>query len=161
MAFVDQNLISGETVRYRTGLHWVVLVVPIILGFFGLVHASIVAVSGSYGVAVGLLLLASSIAAIGFLRRMSAEFAVTNKRVILKAGLIRRASMELLLNKVESISVNQGLLGRILGYGTIIVRGTGGTAEPFANVRYALEFRRQVQEQIDQSQTAMTARAGS
>jgi uncharacterized membrane protein YdbT with pleckstrin-like domain len=161
MAFADQNLISGETVHYQTGLHWVVLVAPIALGVvFGLTSLMLI-FSSFVGIGLILLLMTALIVASGFLRRASSEFAVTNKRVILKAGLIRRTSLELLLNKIESVGVNQGLLGRALGYGTIVVRGTGGTAEPFTTVRHALEFRRQVQEQIDRSQSAMSARAGS
>jgi uncharacterized membrane protein YdbT with pleckstrin-like domain len=78
----------------------------------------------------------------------SSEFAVTNKRVIVKAGFIRRVSLELLLTKVESISVNQGILGRIMGYGTIEVRGTGNTKERIPNIADPLGFRRKVQEQI-------------
>ena len=127
--------------HYRTGFHWIVLVTPIVAGFLiGLLSlAAFLSGSGGYGVCV--LLVAVLIVASAFLRRSSAEFAVTNKRVILKAGLMRRRSIELLNNKIESISVNQGLLGRGLDYGTVIVRGTGGTAEPFPAVRYALEFR--------------------
>ena len=138
-----------------------VLVTPIVAGFFiGLLSLGAF-LSGSAGSGACVLLVAVLIVASAFLRRSSAEFAVTNKRVILKAGLIRRRSIELLNNKIESISVNQGLLGRGLDHGTVIVRGIGGTAEPFPAVRYALEFRRQVQEQIERSQTAMGARAGS
>jgi uncharacterized membrane protein YdbT with pleckstrin-like domain len=72
---------------------------------------------------------------------------VTTKRVIIKVGLVRRRSVELLLRQVEAIRVEQGILGRILGYGTIIVGGTGGTAEPFSEIAAPLEFRRQVQMQ--------------
>jgi uncharacterized membrane protein YdbT with pleckstrin-like domain len=161
MAYVDQHLISGETVQYRTGFHSVVLVAPTIAGLF-LGFLSLAAfLSGNAGIGVWVLLVAALIVASAFLRRSSAEFAVTNKRVILKAGFMRRRSIELLINKIESIAVNQGLLGRMLDYGTVVVRGTGGTAEPFPTVRYALEFRRQVQEQIERCQTAMGARAGS
>jgi uncharacterized membrane protein YdbT with pleckstrin-like domain len=77
--------------------------------------------------------------------------AVTNKRVIIKTGLLRRRTFELLLSKVESIGVEEGLMGRMFGYGSVVVRGTGGTPEPFANVGHPLEFRRQVQQQIEAS----------
>ena len=76
---------------------------------------------------------------------LSSEFAVTNKRVLIKVGLIRRHSLELLLQKVEGIGVDQTLTGRILGYGTITVTGTGGTRESFQRISRPLEFRRQVQ----------------
>ena len=72
--------------------------------------------------------------------------AVTNKRVIIKVGLISRRTAELNLNKVENIGVNQSILGRILNYGTITVVGTGGTHEQFRWVASPIEFRRAVQE---------------
>jgi uncharacterized membrane protein YdbT with pleckstrin-like domain len=64
---------------------------------------------------------------------------------LIKVGLIRRHSLELLLQKVEGIGVDQGILGRILGYGTITVSGVGGTQEAFRMISNPLEFRRQVQ----------------
>ena len=80
--------------------------------------------------------------------RMTSEFAVTNKRVLIKTGLIRRHSLETLLGKVESIGVSQSILGRILGFGTIVVSGTGGSKEPFHRIANPMMFRRRVQEQI-------------
>jgi hypothetical protein len=77
----------------------------------------------------------------------SAEFAVTNKRVLIKVGVLRRRSLEILLSKVETISVDQPILGRLLGYGSLTVGGTGGTKEVFHLIRGPLEFRRHVQEQ--------------
>ena len=78
----------------------------------------------------------------------SAEFAVTNKRVILKTGFIQSKTEEMFLNKIESVGVDQTLTGRILGFGSIVIRGTGGSLEPFHRVSAPLEFRKQIQEQI-------------
>jgi uncharacterized membrane protein YdbT with pleckstrin-like domain len=75
----------------------------------------------------------------------SSEFAVTNKRVIIKVGVMQRRTLELMLTKVEAISVTQGLLGQLFGCGTIMVTGTGGTREPFDNISSPLQFRRAVQ----------------
>jgi uncharacterized membrane protein YdbT with pleckstrin-like domain len=80
-----------------------------------------------------------------FIRRRSCEFAVTTKRVIIKVGLVSRRSVEILLAKVEAITVDQTLLGRIFGYGSITIIGTGGTREPFHLISDPLEFRRQAQ----------------
>ncbi len=76
---------------------------------------------------------------------LTSEFAVTNKRVLVKVGFISRHTLELLLSKVETVGVDQSILGRILGYGTIVVIGTGGTREPFRAITDPLEFRHQVQ----------------
>ena len=78
---------------------------------------------------------------------ITTELAVTTKRVISKRGLISRKTVELNLAKVEAIGVNQSILGRILGYGTVTVVGTGGTKEPFLYIASPLEFRRVVQAQ--------------
>ena len=86
-----------------------------------------------------------------FVNYASSEFGVSNKRVLMKTGFLARHSLETLLSKVESIGVHQGLLGRILGFGTIIIGGTGGSKEAFFGIRAPLEFRRRVQEQIVQA----------
>ena len=88
------------------------------------------------------------------MRRNATEMAVTSKRVIVKVGLLRRDTIEIFLSKVESVRVDQGLLGRVLGYGNIIVRGTGGSAEHFKDVRSPMEFRRQVQQQSEDRVTS-------
>ena len=68
---------------------------------------------------------------LGMVRRNATEMAVTSRRVVIKMGLASRKTIEMLLNKVESIEVSETAFGRMLGYGTIVVIGTGGTPEPF------------------------------
>ena len=69
------------------------------------------------------------------------------KRVLIKTGLFSRRSIEVLLPKVESIGVDESVFGRMLGYGTVIVRGTGGTFETFDKIAHPGELRKQVQQQ--------------
>ena len=57
-------------------------------------------------------------------------------------------SLEMLLNKIEGIQVNQSIFGRLLGFGSITVTGTGGTKDPFHNIAAPFEFRKKAQEQI-------------
>ncbi len=161
MSYVEKNLISGENVVHRARLHWVVLVKPILaasavaaLGLALLVgpfleHARR-GPSSSYTAIAGVicLLVAAIPVIVGLSRRSAAEFAVTNKRVILKVGVVETRTLEMFLNKIESVSVDQTLWGRILGYGSIVVHGTGGSAEPFDKIARPLEFRHQVQQQI-------------
>ena len=161
MSYVEQNLISGEQVLYKTGLHWIVLVGPVVLAcFFGfpglLLLIGSVATSGDKStrglgpMGFALLVLAGLCVLVGHLKRKSTEMAVTNKRILIKTGLLSRNTFELLLSKVESIGVQEGLMGRMLEYGSVVVRGTGGTPEPFSTIAHPLEFRRQVQQQIEQ-----------
>lgn len=161
MGYVENNLISDEYVTYRARLHWIVMlwptIVAAILAFGGVIMlVSTVAVRNqqdvSSGAIAGVSILVFALGAVvfllGWLRRASSEFAVTNKRVIFKIGVLRKRTAEMFLNKIESIGADQGIAGRVFGYGTIVVRGTGGTLEPFDKISHPLEFRRQVQEQI-------------
>jgi uncharacterized membrane protein YdbT with pleckstrin-like domain len=162
MSYIDKNLIAGESVLYRTGLHWIVLVGPLSLAALFGVPALVIAVmfltgqihySGPAGFGCLLLFAIGVIAAIsGFLRRSATEMAVTNRRVIIKTGILSRKTCEVLLSKVESFHVEEGLLGRILGYGSVLVRGTGGTPEPFHRIAHPLELRRQVDNQTEACQ---------
>jgi uncharacterized membrane protein YdbT with pleckstrin-like domain len=74
--------------------------------------------------------------------------AVTNRRVLIKTGMVSRRTLDLMLARVESIGVEETAFGRMLGYGSVVVRGTGGTPEPFRRIAHPQEFRRAVQEQI-------------
>ncbi len=142
MGYVDNNLLPNEQITYRAKLHWIIYALPVIV----FVIALVVALSGGGWIAfVAIGVIALVLFLPPWIKSSSSEFAITNKRVLIKVGLVRRHSLELLLQKVEGIGVDQGILGRILGYGTITVSGVGGTKEPFQMISNPLEFRRQVQ----------------
>ncbi len=176
MSYIDKNLIPGEQVIYRTRLHWVVVFWHVLFGIlfflaglfliFGLpsLHFSdpnTTHLAAQYGWIGGALLLGLALYLIiaSFVRRNSVEMAVTNKRVTVKVGLMSRATEEMMLSRIESIMVHQGLWARILGYGTITLRGVGGTPDPFPNIAHPLEFRRQVQHQLDLQQSPTVLQA--
>lgn len=119
MGYVEDNLMAGERVTHRTRLHWTAFVS--LKALLTLFIAPLVA-------------------------RATSEFAVTNRRVIIKVGLVSRKTVELNLEKVESVGVEQTILGRLLGHGTIVVVGTGGTKEPFRGIADPMGFRRAVNE---------------
>ena len=160
MGYVDENLIQGETVAYRAPLHWKVGIGPV---FTAAVFVALAAVAfwqaglqpdwkNVLRIAGGVLLIAVAVPLVGlWITLSSAEFAVTNKRIILKTGFIRKKTAEMFLAKIESVGVDQTIVGRIMGYGAIVIRGTGGSLEPFSDIARPLEFRRQIQEQIGQS----------
>lgn len=70
----------------------------------------------------------------GFIRRLSTKVVLSNKHVLIKSGLINRRSIEVVFQKVESIGVDESALGRLLGYGGAILRGTGGTFEKVGTI---------------------------
>ena len=146
MSYIENNFMAGENIIYRAKLHWVVFLWPIIWLVIAILFFSgggdTAAVGGLF-ILIGILTGISS-----FIKYSTSEFGITNKRVIVKVGFIRRNSLEVLLTKVEGIQVNQGILGRILGYASIVVSGTGGTKDPFHKIANPLEFRRKAQEQI-------------
>jgi uncharacterized membrane protein YdbT with pleckstrin-like domain len=150
MSYVDHNLLDGEHVVYRTRLHWLLFIWPVLLTVFVLLPVAWMLSGGKWSglawfpVGVGLLILLAA-----FIKRHSSDFAVTNKRVMMKVGVFRTRSIELLLRKIEAISVDQSLMGRIFGYGNIVVTGSGGTKEPFSTIQAPLDFRRAVQSVTD------------
>lgn len=165
MSYVEKHLMDGETVVYATRLHWIVLTGPVLLGLvLGVPGIALLVLSGIHAgdartatesmLAGGVILVAIALVIVvrGLLNRGATEMAVTNKRVVAKVGVAARKTVELILSRVESIGVEESVVGRVLGYGTVIVRGTGGTPESFERIAHPLEFRTQVQQQIDRLQ---------
>ena len=163
MSYVEKHLIPGESVQYQTKLHWIVMlghaVVAVLLDLLaiGIVIGWTVLGTRTKGSSIptavyllGLVcfVVGGALFFIGVLKRNATEMAVTNKRVIVKTGLADRRTIELLLSRIESVAVEEPALGRLLGYGTVTVRGTGGTPEVFSKIYHPLEFREQVQRQI-------------
>jgi uncharacterized membrane protein YdbT with pleckstrin-like domain len=160
LSYIEKHLIAGESVQYQTKLHWIVVLGHLSSSvFFALLAIVLLVVriaapkssapsSAMYWASLFCLLIAAILGAVGVFRRNATEMAVTNKRIIAKTGLADRRTIELLLSRVESIAVEEPPIGRILGYGTVIVRGIGGTPESFERIQNPLKFREQVQTQI-------------
>lgn len=129
MSYVDNALIRGESVVARASISWWAMLPSTIL--------AVIFIITIYLSPFGILLLA-----ISALRIWSTELAVTNKRVIAKFGLIRRNTVELRLDRIEGLRINQGILGRIFNYGSVVVSGTGGTQEPIPGISRPMDFRR-------------------
>ena len=149
MRYVTRVLQPGETVVYSTKLHWFVYLRAILLLIICIIlvgAASFTVDNQNLSLALGIAaaifaLLALSSGFRAFVRRATTELAVTDQRVIYKAGMLARHTLEMNRGKVESVTVDQTLLGRMFGYGTIIVRGTGNTLEPIRNISNPLTFR--------------------
>lgn len=149
MRYTERSLTAGEKIIYRTGLHWIVLLLPSILGSFVVLIGTLFLIGGSASGGLLVMAFGALIIALAVMVRNATEMAVTSKRVIVKTGILRKNTIELFLSKVESIRVDQGVSGRMFGYGNIVVRGTGGTAEPFRHIRSPLELRRHAQQQSE------------
>jgi uncharacterized membrane protein YdbT with pleckstrin-like domain len=147
MNYIQKVLQPGETLIYRTKLHWLIYARAILFLLIAIAFVAAGYYAGTDFQDAGLiagaffLLLALIAALIGAIRRASTELAVTDHRVIFKRGLVSRYTVEMARSKVESVDVVQSIGGRIFNYGTILVRGTGGSLEPFRNVEDPLRLR--------------------
>lgn len=153
MSYIDNALISNEHVVHRAHLHW--------LHFKNTI--SLVLVSAALGVAVhpGLAVVGLLVAAVAgvmeWIEWATFELALTNKRVIGKRGVIRRHTLELSLRKVERIEVDQGILGRLFGFGTVVVLGGSEAGLTFPAVTDPIGLRRAISVGIDEREAALEA----
>ena len=117
--YVNNHLIRDESVAFETKYHWVI--------FFTLKSLVTLTISP-------------------LIQRALSEFVITNRRIIIKEGFIARRTFEMNLSKIETVNVDQTVMGRLLNYGSITIIGTGGTRETFHNISKPLEFRKAFQE---------------
>lgn len=150
-SYVDSNLSNGEQVISRAKVSWLAFFPRLVFGtlflLVGLINAG-AGIKGSgpmwFGI-IGAIMVLSAVITV-----YTTELALTNKRIIAKFGFIRRETVELRLEKVESIGVKQGILGRLFGFGSIVVKGTGGTGTPIPSIAKPLDFRRIVNNHVEE-----------
>jgi len=149
--YVDEILQPGEKLLYSTTVHWIIY----LPGLFSLIVAIAALVvyrgvdSGFAKIALlGLAVFAGLYGAISLLRawfkRWTTEFDVTDRRVISKTGFIERRTIEMNMDKIESVDVNQTLLGRVFDYGEVLVNGVGESWDPIFQVGSPLKFRNHI-----------------
>lgn len=118
-SYVNKHLIKDETVAYETKLHWVI--------FFSLKSIFTLTIYA-------------------WMKRWLSEFVITNRRIVIKTGFVARRTFEMNLSKIETVNVDQTVMGRILNFGSITIIGTGGTKETFHNIARPMLFRKAFQE---------------
>jgi uncharacterized membrane protein YdbT with pleckstrin-like domain len=162
LGYVEKNLMQGEKVFVVGRLHWTIFSKAILFGAAAaalLIYALKTSMAGEAQVSLlvrnaGFLALIPALwyLADASIKHHSTELAVTSKRVIAKFGFIKRSTIELNHSKVESFHVEQSVLGRLLGFGTLHINGTGGGITPIPQISDPLGFRRKAMEAIDASQ---------
>ena len=146
MSYIQNNLQAGEEIKYKADIHWYIFAYPVILLLLSAFFSS--AQTGLFYYVSILLLLSGLFQLIKrILLKMGAEYVVTNKKVILKSGILNRDALELVLNKYEGIRINQSLMGRMLGFGSIVVT-TGGVTNKFDFITNPIKFRNEINAQI-------------
>jgi uncharacterized membrane protein YdbT with pleckstrin-like domain len=150
MNYVRKVLQPGERVAYSTGPHWLVYGWAIFLAALAVALAILSQfIDPTFTliplIAAAVIAAAALIAWIpAFLVRTTTELAVTSRRIIYKTGLVRRHTVEISLDKVESVNVDQTVLGRALGYGSVTIHGTGSRLEPLRDITDPITFRNHV-----------------
>ena len=147
--YVSEVLQPNESVRYDGTLHWIIYLPGIILfafGVAGLIGVLTMAHDARFYRAYSIVVyIALGIGALhlfsAWLKQWSTEIAVTDRRVIYKTGLVSRRTVEMNMDKVESVDVNQDIWGRIFNYGTVLIRGTGASLEPLSTIATPLALR--------------------
>jgi uncharacterized membrane protein YdbT with pleckstrin-like domain len=148
--YIDEILQPGEKVLYSTNAHWI-FYLPAIVAW--IVALALLILSSTVGVVAPALVLvgwaAAAVIAVAALyftikawfHRLSTETDVTDRRVVHKTGFINRRTFEMSLDKVESVDVNQSVMGRILNYGDVTILGVGEGKQTIATIASPLAFR--------------------
>jgi hypothetical protein len=149
-SYARATLTPEETPFYKTSLHWVVFMryaIMALLVFLFIAMPFAIGLQALTGSELGwfalplpaLMMLPPTLAF------ASSELVITDRRVLIKTGVVRRQSLELFISRIESIAIDQGVLGRMWDYGTVMIRGTGGAEEVFEAIAHPIEFRNSVQ----------------
>jgi uncharacterized membrane protein YdbT with pleckstrin-like domain len=149
--YIDEILQPGEKVLYSTNAHWIFYLPAIAAWIVALVLLILSRATTTESIIL-LCLAASAVVAItalywtvkAWFHRWTTETDVTNLRVVHKTGFIKRRTFEMSLDKVESVDVNQSILGRLLNYGNVTVRGVGEGAETIQTIAAPLDFRNHI-----------------
>jgi len=147
LSYVESIIGAGERVLYVGKVSYLAILPALVGGTLLIVVGAALTLTNPLAATIavaGIIWLAS-----GLIRRSSTELAVTNRRVIAKFGFIRRSTVELNIAKIESVRVEQSLLGRMLGYGSVYVTGTGSTMDPIPYISKPIAFRQAVQSATD------------
>src|SRR5436190_5185202 len=146
--YTAATLQADERPLHKTSIHWIVLIVPILAAIFTLIVIAPIALISSWKDQSWvwlLLVIPVAIITSAVLSVKTSELVITDRRVLIKVGFVRRQTFEMFISRIESVAVSQGMLGRFFNYVTVEIRGTGGSAESFANIVAPLQFRDAIQ----------------
>jgi uncharacterized membrane protein YdbT with pleckstrin-like domain len=168
MSYIDKILLPDERVLCLTTIHWIVysegLFITILGGVFGYVTPILVsAIAGTAageglsrilgGVSFFIILIGTFLLIMAYIRQLATELAVTNRRVIAKYGLVSRTTYEIMVDRITGANFDQTFMGRLLGYGTVIIHGAGGDISPFDRIGNPEGFHKAVMQVLERGQT--------
>jgi uncharacterized membrane protein YdbT with pleckstrin-like domain len=149
--YIDQILQPGEKVLYSTNAHWMFylpalaawIVVAILLAASGLVVVPVLTLL-CWATAAVVAVVALFLTIKGWFHRWTTETDVTDRRVVHKTGFIKRSTFEIALDKIESVDVDQSILGRLLNYGDVTIMGVGEGRQRIPTIASPLAFRNSI-----------------
>jgi uncharacterized membrane protein YdbT with pleckstrin-like domain len=148
MSALDRSLLPDEQITYRTKKHWIIFTIPVVtllITLLFLINPNPYVTKVAFFPALAALVVWINTT----LNYVTSEFAVTNKRVLMKEGFFVRHMNETRLATISNVNINQSLLGQILNYGTISINTFGGDNDPFSEIAFPIEFQKQLQAQLD------------
>lgn len=161
MGYIESTMLPDERLVHRGQVHWAIYIAPIFWTCAAIYAMTLLAgvgggsqdpaaenvkAAGAFGQFIAAIVLVAALLSWfrAFLFKWGTEYGITDRRVILKTGLIMRKAAEIAVGKIESLRIDQTITGRIFGYGTIIVAGTGGGVDKFPFCASVMSFRKQV-----------------
>ncbi|MEM6527587.1 MAG: PH domain-containing protein [Chloroflexota bacterium] len=143
MSYIEENLILGEILAHKTRLHWWSMIrVSIRATIISFIILGILALSTGTGIWFILLPFMILIPGLsGLMRYLTTEIGITDRRILGKKGVIRRKITDLTIDKIETVEVEETIIGRLLGFQTLVIVGTGGTNTEFEMIPNAKRFR--------------------
>ncbi|NTU80848.1 MAG: PH domain-containing protein [Chloroflexales bacterium] len=140
MSDTQQPASAGEMIVYQGKLHWAIFVRPVMFTCLALTLFNYN--EPLYGAAAmivaGLFWAATLMAVAGSL------FVITERRILIRSGTVYRVDLDLPLEQVDAVTVRQDTMGRLLGYGTLVVDGRDGSRATCATVAHADRFGQQL-----------------
>jgi uncharacterized membrane protein YdbT with pleckstrin-like domain len=148
MSYIQRVVQPGEQVRHISSIHWIVFWPGVAVALLAVVAYWLSQTGHLTGfwqyTAYALMLVAVALLIQQWFQRWITEIAVTNRRVIYKKGLVRRQTNEMNMDKVESVQIDQSILGRMLDYGDVTILGTGEGFETLRTIASPIELRNSI-----------------
>ena len=166
MSYVDKVLLPDERIVYAAQIHWIIYLQGLALTLFGGIASYycydilLIALGPSFarmaqhtvaGVFLFIVLVDIAFLSGAYIRQTSTELVLTNKRIIAKYGFISRTTFEIMLSRITGANFDQTVMGRLMGYGTILVHGAGGEISPIDEVEDPQAFHQALMQVMERS----------
>ena len=147
-SYTAATLQANEQPLHHTAIHWMALsgsIIGAVLSLVVILPIAMFAAWKNFYWAWLLLVIPVGILVSAAVTVKTSELVITDRRVLIKVGFIQRHTFEMFISKIESVAVFQSMMGRLFNYGTVTIRGTGGSSESFTTIAAPLQFRDAIQ----------------